>query len=270
MSSTARAPHVLEDVLIGPPPQAAEIRCEPVAKRVRAFVAGVAVADSIRVLMMHETSRLPVYYFPIEDVRINLLTQSAKVVTSPFKGDASYYSIEVDSRVVDDAAWRYLVPPSTCPDTRGYIAFHWMKIDSWLEEDEEVFAHARDPYHRIDILDSSRPVRVVIGGQTVADTRRARFLFETHLPPRYYIPTEDVRFDLLRDSPMSGRCAYKGQTSAYWQAETAKGIRDVAWSYAEPTPEASRIAGMIAFFNERVDAIFVDGVELPRTWTPWS
>jgi uncharacterized protein (DUF427 family) len=118
------------------------------------------------------------------------------------------------------------------------------------------------------LIDSSRRVRVVIGDRVVADTLRARFLFETHLPPRYYIPVEDVRLDLLQDSPMQGRCAYKGQTSAYWQAMTAKGVRDVAWRYAKPTIECSRIAGMIAFFNERVDGVFIDGVEQPRPGLP--
>lgn len=271
MTATALAPTVLENVLIGPPPrEVCDIRFEPTPKRVRTFSGGVAVADSVRVKMMHETSRLPVYYFPIEDVRTNLLTQSDTTVASPFKGVASYFSINVEGRIVEDAAWRYLESPSSCPDIREHIAFHWLKMESWFEEDEEVFGHARDPYHRIDILDSTRRVCVVIDGRVVADTRRARFLFETHLPPRYYIPMEDVRIELLKNSPMQSRCAYKGQTSAYWQAQTAEGARDVAWSYAKPMIECSRIAGMIAFFNERVEAIFIDGVEQIKTWTPWS
>jgi uncharacterized protein (DUF427 family) len=271
MTATAQAPHVLENVLVGPPPrEVCDISFEPTAKRVRAFSGGVAVVDSTRVKIMHETSRLPVYYFPVEDVRTDLLTRSNTTVASPFKGSASYFSIDVEGRTVEDAAWRYLEPPSSCPDIRAYVAFHWLKMDSWFEEDEEVFGHARDPYHRIDILDCSRRVSVVIGGRVVADTRRARFLFETHLPPRYYILVDDVHLDLLQDSPTQSRCAYKGQTSAYWEALTAKGVRDVAWSYAKPTIECSRIAGMIAFFNERVDAVFIDGVEQPKAWTPWS
>ena len=262
---------VLENKLVGPPPKVITVRLEPVAKRVRAFVGGVAIADSYRVMMMFETSRLGVYYFPIEDVRRDLLDATSTVVKSPAKGDASYYSITVDGRTVENAAWRYLNPPAGCPEIANLVAFHWKLMDAWFEEDDEVFVHARDPYHRIDVLDSSREVRVVVGGHDVAVTRRARFLFETGLPVRYYIPKEDVRIDLLQPSQMKTACAYKGPTSRYWQASAADGsVRDIAWSYEDPAPEVTTIAGMVAFFNERVDAICIDGKEIPRTQTPWS
>src|ERR1700756_2162010 len=200
MSVAVRGDTLLENVLVGPKPTVIELRLEPIAKRVRAFAAGEAIADSCRVMMMFETARLPVYYFPLEDVRTDLLVASPRVVESELKGTASYYSIAVDGRVVEDAAWRYVDPPAGCQELNGFIAFHWKRMDAWFEEDDEVFVHARDPYHRIDVLNSSRQVRVVVGGQVVAVTRRARFLFETGLPVRYYIPKEDVRTDLLRPS----------------------------------------------------------------------
>ena len=261
----------LEDKLIGPKPKTTEIRLEPIAKRVRAYAAGVAIADSCWVMMMFETARLVVYYFPIEDVRTDLLVASSKVVTSDTKGDATYYSITVDRRTIDNAAWRYLDPPAGCPDLAGFIAFHWKLMDAWFEEDDQVFVHARDPYHRIDVLNSSREVRVVVGGQVVAVTRRARFLFETGLPVRYYIPKDDVQLDLLESSHTKTACAYKGPTSGYWQASAADGsVHDIAWSYEDPAPEVATIAGMVAFFNERIDAIYVDGKEMPRVRTAWS
>ncbi|MEO8898345.1 MAG: DUF427 domain-containing protein [Candidatus Dormibacter sp.] len=272
MTAAGQGPPILENILVGPPPTARpDIDFEPVAKRVRAFVAGVAIADSCRVMMMRETSRLVVYYFPVEDVHADLLVLSGTTVTSPFKGDATYYSIVVDGRTVKDAAWRYLNPAAGCPDIGGYVAFHWREMDAWFDEDEEVFVHARDSHHRIDVLASSRHVRVVIGGETVAETQRAMFLFETGLPPRYYIPKEDIRMDLLQPSQLKTACAYKGPTSAYWQAATADGaVREVAWSYETPLPEVARVAGLVAFFNERVDAIYVDGVEMSRPQTPWN
>jgi len=261
----------LENILVGPVPKVITVRVEPVAKRVRAFVGGVAIADSCRVMMMFESARLCVYYFPIEDVRTDLLFATPKVVRSDAKGDATYYSVAVEGRTVENAAWRYLDPPAGCPEIATLVAFHWKLMDAWFEEDDEVFVHARDPYHRIDVVDSSREVRVVVGGQTLAATRRARFLFETGLPARYYIPKEDVRTDLLEPSQTKTACAYKGPTSRYWQAATADGtISDIAWCYETPAPEVARIAGMVAFFNERVDAIYVDGKEMSRTQTPWS
>jgi len=261
----------LENKLLGPAPKVITVRVEPIAKRVRAFVGGVAIADSCRVMMMFETARLCVYYFPFEDVRTDLLVATSKAVRSPAKGDATYYSIGVDGRTVENAAWRYLDPPAGCPEIANLVAFHWSLMDAWFEEDDEVFVHARDPYHRIDVLDSSREVRVVVGGQTAAVTRRARFLFETGLPVRYYIPKEDVRTDLLQPSETKTACAYKGPTSRYWQQTKPEGrVGDLAWCYEAPNPEVARIAGMVAFFNERVDAIYVDGTEIPRTQTPWS
>jgi uncharacterized protein (DUF427 family) len=266
-----QGPPILENTLIGPKPEAIEIRLEPIAKRVRAFVGGVAIADSCRVMMMFETARLGVYYFPIEDVRTDLLVATSRVVRSDIKGDAAYYSITVDGTTVDNAAWRYGGPIAGCPAIAGFVAFHWKSMDAWFEEDDEVFVHARDPYHRIDVLNSSREVRVVVGGLTVALTRRARFLFETSLPVRYYIPKEDVRMELLQPSEMKTACAYKGPTSWYWQAQAAdRSVSDIAWCYDNPAPEVAAIAGMVAFFNERADAICVDGNEMPRPRTKWS
>lgn len=271
MSVRPPAAPVLENILVGPAPEVIEVRMEPIAKRVRGLVGELAIADSCRVQMMFESARLPVYYFPIEDVRADLLVKTAQVVTSATKGEATYYSIIVDGRTVENAAWRYLDPPSGCREIASLVAFHWKLLDAWFEEDDEVFVHARDPYHRIDVVNSSREVRVVVRGLTVAVTRQARFLFETGLPVRYYMPKEDVLTDLLQPSLTETACAYKGPTSRYWQTMTAGGtICDIAWCYDAPAREGVPIAGMVAFFNERVDAIYVDGKETPNIRTKWS
>jgi len=264
MSVAVNSQPILENMLLGPAPDVIAVRVEPIAKRVRAFVGGVAIADSCRVMMMFETARLCVYYFPVSDVRTDLLVATSRVVRSAVKGEATYYSIAVDGRTVESAAWRYLDPPAGCPEIGELIAFHWKLMDAWFEEDEEVFVHARDPYHRIDVRNSSREVRVVVNGQTLAVTTRAQFLFETGLPVRYYLPKKDVRMDLLQPSPVKTACAYKGPTSRYWQA-----LSDIAWCYENPAPEVGPIAGKVAFFDERVD-IYLDGNEMPRPRTKWS
>lgn len=147
----------------------------------------------------------------------------------------------------------------------GHLILDFGAFDAWLEEDEPTVGHPRDPFHRIEILHSSRHVRVELGGTLLAESSRPYLLFEPPLPVRYYLPREDVRADRLRPSPTRTTCAYKGRAS-YWSAD---GADDIAWSYREPLREAAEVAGRIAFFNERAD-IVVDGAAVERPVTPWS
>ena len=266
MSAAFRVPFDLEDIRFVPGDDH-DVRLYPTAKRVRAFFGDVTIADSTRVQLMLESGRLAVYYFPVEDVRMDLLAPGTRSESSPYKGQATYLTMDTGKRVAANAAWRYAASPLGCPYLSGLIAFHWRLMDAWYEEDEEVIAHARDPFHRIDILRSARHVTVRIGDTVVADSRRSRMLFETGLPVRYYVPRDDVRLDLLTMSDTVTVCAYKGQTGQYWSFGGDQ--RDVAWSYDRPSPEVGGIAGMVCFFNERVD-IDIDGVQQPRPQTPWS
>jgi uncharacterized protein (DUF427 family) len=161
--------------------------------------------------------------------------------------------------------WSYPEPLADAPPLAGYMAFYWHTMDEWLEEDEPAIIHARDPYHRIDVLDTSRHVRISVDGQEVADTTRARALFETGLPTRWYVPRDDVRMELLEATDSRTGCAYKGYAS-YWSVGTED---DVVWSYPDPQPEVARIRDYLAFFNERVD-IELDGELQERPVTQWS
>ncbi len=156
------------------------------------------------------------------------------------------------------------------PHVKGYIALYWHLMDAWYEEDEQVYAHARDPYKRVEILSSSRHVRVVLGGKTVADSHHARLLLETGGPIRYYLPEQDVRMELLEATETTTRCPYKGRAS-YWSARIGASVfKDIVWSYREPLPASTPIEGLLCFFNERVDAIYVDEEPVPKPITPWS
>ena len=238
-------------------------------RRVRVAFGGETVADSRRVKLMHEAGLLPVYYFPEEDVRMDLLEATDHTTHCPFKGDASYWTVRVGERVAEDAVWSYPEPLEDAPPLKGYLAFYWRKMDHWYEEDEEVFVHPRDPYHRVDILESSRHVKVTVGGEVVAETERLRILFETGLPPRYYIPPEDVRGDMLVESEKTTRCPYKGVASYYSVEVGGERIEDLVWYYPEPIPEAPKLRGLLCFFNEKVD-LEVDGEEQARPHTQWS
>lgn len=245
------------------------VRTEPNHRRVRVFVGGEAIADSERTLYLFETGHLPVYYFPRDDVRFDLLEPTSHTTHCPYKGDASYYSVVVGGRRVENAVWAYPSPIASVPGLAGYVAFYWDLADAWYEEDDEVFRHPRDPYHRVDVLNSSRHVEVRVGGVTIADSHRPRLLFETGLPARYYLPKLDVRQDLLIPTATRTRCPYKGE-ARYWSVQVGDEVaEDIAWGYPAPIPEASKIENLIAFFNEKVDLV-VDGVPQERPVSPWS
>ena len=243
---------------------------EPSPRRVRAVFAGETIADSRRMMLLHESAHVPVYYFPLEDLRQDLLVESTHTTHCPHKGDAAYRSVRVGERSAEDAVWSYPEPIASAADLAPYAAIYWNKMDAWYEEDEEVFVHARDPYARVDAVLSSRAVEVVLGGATVASSRRPRFVFETGLPTRYYLPAEDVRMDLLEPSETLTRCPYKGQ-ARYWRARVgARAYDDIVWSYPKPVPECPTIKDLMCFYNEHVDAILIDGEAEEKTPTPWS
>ncbi|MDQ3661131.1 MAG: DUF427 domain-containing protein [Actinomycetota bacterium] len=268
-----KMPEVLKNEYMdaaGPQAGSHVVRLEISPRKVRAVLNGVTVADSRRVALLLETGHLPVYYFPKADVRMDLLQRTEHSSHCPFKGDATYWSIEVPGKIAVSAVWGYENPISEASELSDYVAFYWNKIDSWFEEDDEVFVHARDPYSRVDVLHSSRHVRVVLSRETVADTTRPRLLFETGLPTRYYIPRADVRMELLRRTDSSTRCPYKGIAS-YFSAEVRdESHEDIAWTYDAPIPECPKIESLICFFNEKVDELWVDDELQEWPETHWA
>ena len=243
------------------------VRVETGAKRIRAYLGGVVVADTTAPLLVWERPHYPTYYFPIADVRTELLEAEDAVVRSPSRGDGRRFSIRAGSKLAEGAAVRHETSPLEA--LRDAIRLEWHAMDAWFEEDEEVFTHPRDPYTRIDILPSSRHVRVEVDGVTVAESTSPRLLFETGLPVRYYLPKPHVRMDLLTSTDTVSHCPYKGQAE-WWSVRAGDGVhRDVAWSYPAPLPESQTIAGLISFYDEKVD-VSVDGVLQERPSTKFS
>ena len=239
-------------------------------KWVRGIAEGQVIVDSKRAVLLHETGHIPVYYFPMEDVRMELFEPTDRTTQCPYKGEARYWTLKVGERVEKNAIWSY---PKRLEeedaDLSGYVAFYWDKIDAWFEENEQVYVHARDPYKRVDVIPSTRHVRVSVDGETVAETDSPTLLFETGMPVRYYIPMMDVRLDGLEPSDRVTRCPYKGEAH-YHSVRTGERLhQDLVWYYTYPTTEATGIKGFLCFFNERAD-IEVDGVTLERPKTQWS
>jgi uncharacterized protein (DUF427 family) len=243
-----------------------KLELEPSPRWVRAQFNGEYIADSKRVLLAREKGRLPLYYFLKEDVRVDWLEKGRRSDAGDRK---QYWNLKVGERIVESAAWSYPNPTPERTALKDYIALKWNQMDHWFEEEEEVFVHPRDPYKRVDVMPSSRHIRVEIEGVIVAETRRPYLLFETGLPTRYYIPPEDVRMELLEPSPAHTECPYKG-SAVYWNVHIGDKIhRNIVWGYPDPIPEAPKIKGLLSFYNEKLD-IYVDDVLEEKPESPWS
>jgi uncharacterized protein (DUF427 family) len=243
------------------------IRLETGAKRVRAYLGGELVADTARPVLVWEKPYYPAYYFPLEDVRGQLLSDDGEISHSPSRGDGRLFSVRAGDREARGAALRY--DESPIEELRGLIRLEWGSMDAWFEEDEEVFTHPRDPYTRVDILRSSRHVRIEVDGVTVAESTSPTLLFETGLPTRHYLPRTHVRMDLLVGTDTVSHCPYKG-AAEWWSVRAGDSVHsDLAWSYRTPLPESAKIAGLVAFYDEKVD-VYVDGVLQERPKSKFS
>jgi uncharacterized protein (DUF427 family) len=242
------------------------VRVEQGQKRVRVYYSGDLVADTRTPFLVWERPSYPTYYLPASDVCASLIP-AGETEHSPSRGDGEVLHVKVATATAERAALRY--PDSPLEQLRGLVRFDWNAMTEWLEEDEPVYTHPRDPYKRVDILASSRHVRIELDGVTVADSRQPRILFETGLPARHYIPLTDVRMDLLRPSATVTHCPYKGAAS-YWTVDTGKAVHtDVVWIYRAPLPESQKVAGLACFYDEKVN-VYLDGELQERPRTPFS
>ena len=248
------------------------IHFESSPRRVRVKFGDEWIADSTEMMLMYETGHLPVYYFPIKDTRTELLHPTSHSTHCPYKGEASYWTIKAGGKESENAVWGYKTPYDEMVkiDLQNYYSFYWSKMDQWFEEDEEIFVHPRDPHKRIDAVSSSRLVKIVLGGETIAESSKGIFLFETGLPTRYYLPRADVKMEFLSPTETATRCPYKG-TATHWSAKIGqRTFSDIAWSYPEPIEECRKIKELICFYNENVDSIFIDGQKMETPETKWS
>jgi uncharacterized protein (DUF427 family) len=209
---------------------------EPAPRRVRGFAGGRCVFDTVRALYVWEWPNYPQYYIPLEDIDATQLAGLRHRVHH--EGPAA-----------------------------GTVRFSWDALDAWFEEDEEVFVHPRNPYARVDALRSTRQVRIELDGVVLAESSAPVIVFETGLPPRFYLDRTDVRFEHLVPTDTVTACPYKGRTSGYWSVRVGDEVHeDLAWTYDFPTRALTPIAGLIAFYDERVDVV-VDGELQPRPKT---
>jgi len=139
-----------------------------------------------------------------------------------------------------------------------------LTLDSWFEEDTEIYIHPKDPYKRVDIIPSTRHIVVKLNDTVIAESSAPLLLYETSLPIRYYLPKTSVNFELLEPSKSVTFCPYKGQAYYYSIVLDGKEYKDFVWWYQYPTSESIAIAGRVCFYNEKVD-IYIDGIKEEMT-----
>jgi uncharacterized protein (DUF427 family) len=223
------------------------------------------VLDTIRAQYVWEWPNYPQYYIPMADVRSDLLVDEGRLQGSTPLGAVQSYALRAGTIYRVHAA-RVLID-SSIEALRGTVRFAWSALDAWFEEDEQVFVHPRNPYVRVDALRSTRRVRMELDGVVLAESSSPIMVFETGLPNRYYFNRTEVNFAHLVPTETVTACPYKGTTTAYWSFHAGDAVhRDLAWAYDFPRPEVAPIAGLISFYNERVDT-FVDGQQLDRPRT---
>ncbi|MFC4947814.1 DUF427 domain-containing protein [Pseudonocardia sp. GCM10023141] len=249
------APSTVNYALDGP---AHKLLMHPFPRRVRAEFAGRTVLDTRAGMLLHETALLPRLYVPEADLDGSAFVATDLTTHCPFKGDATYRSLQVGDRVVENALWAYPEPTAAAPWLAGYASLYWDAADAWFDEDEQVHAHLTDPYTRVDIRPTSRHVQVLAGDTLVAESRSPLVLHETGLPARWYLSPDDVVVALTPTAART-RCPYKGEAH-YWTVTLPGGaeLPDAAWGYPEPLPESTRIAGRVSFLHDELRTL-VDG-----------
>ena len=240
---------------------------EPCGRRVRATLGGHLVFDTLHARYVWEWPFYPQYYIPWADVDEDIVVDEQHPQTD-HRGSVRLFGLRVGDIVRPSAVRVY--GDSSIEGLSGTARFEWSALDSWFEEDEEIFVHPRSPYVRVDAQRSTRPVRVEFGGVVLAESSSPVMVFETGLPTRYYLNRTEVDFSHLMASATVTSCPYKGTTTGYWSLTIGdEEIQDLAWSYDFPTRQLLPIAGLISFYNEKVD-IFVGGELQPRPTTHFS
>jgi uncharacterized protein (DUF427 family) len=230
---------------------------EPLRRRMRVRFGDEWIADSENVILLHEPGRYPVAYFPKADVAIDALAPSERVSEHRDLGPTKWYGVRAGDRVADRGAWEHAELPDHAAALKDRVAFAWRAMDAFYEEDERIVGHAADPYHRIDIRQTSRRLVVRSGETVVAETTRPVVLYESGFAPRWYVPREDVIDSALTPVDTQTFCPYKGVCSYY---DIGRAHR-AAWSYRDAYSEVGRVSDLVSFEPDKV-TVELDGQQL--------
>jgi uncharacterized protein (DUF427 family) len=234
---------------------------------VRALLGDALVFDTTKALYVWEWPFYPQYYIPLGDINVDLLVDEDNPQRLK-RGTARRHGLRVGDISRPSSVSVYT--DDAIAGLSGMVRFDWAALDAWFEEDEQVFVHPRNPYARVDALRITRRVRVELDGVVLAASSAPVMVFETGLPTRYYLNRTEVDFTHLVPTDTVTQCPYKGRTTGYWSVRIGDETHaDLAWAYDFPTRDLLPIAGLIAFYNEKVDT-YVDDELIPRPATHFS
>jgi uncharacterized protein (DUF427 family) len=243
----------------------------PTSRRVRVLFNSSFIVDTTSAYHVWEHDYFPQYYVPFSALQNSTSSTKEEVKTEKGHAGAAILTIKVPgsngiAEKTTEKAIRFADDPATAGKLAGLVRLDFASMDMWLEEDSPIYVHPKDPFRRVDILPSSRPVEVKIGGQTVASSPNSVHLLETGLPTRYYLPLASVDQSYLRPSNLVTKCPYKGDANYYDVVVNGEVFKDVVWYYRNPTLESAGVTGLLCFYNEKVDT-FLGGVKLERPKT---
>jgi uncharacterized protein (DUF427 family) len=230
---------------------------EPLRRRLRVRFGGTWIADSEDVVLLHEPGRYPVAYFPADAVADRVLAPGEHTTRHADLGVTAWYTVTAGTESKPRAAWQHTDLPSYAGELKGRIAFAWRAMDAFYEEDERIYGHAADAYHRIDIRQTSRHLVVRRADRVIADTRRPLALYESGFAPRWYVPRADV--DMTALTPAEGQtfCPYKGLCGYFDIDDTRRAV----WSYEDAWDGVRRISGLVSFEPDKIE-VTLDGTRL--------
>jgi uncharacterized protein (DUF427 family) len=251
------APGAIGRFLVPEPLPERLLFAEPLRRRLRVRFGGAWIADSEDVVLLHEPGRYPVAYFPLADITDGILQPSEHTTRHRDLGTTSWYTARVGEHSTPRAAWQHTELPGYASELKGRAAFAWRAMDAFYEEDERIVGHAADPYHRIDIRQTSRHLVVRHENRVIADSTRPLALYESGFAPRWYVPRADVDESALTAVEGQTFCPYKGLCSYHDIGDAHR----AAWSYGDAWTEVRRISGLVSFEPDKVE-VHLDGKRL--------
>ena len=251
------APGAIGTFLVAEPLPERILYAEPLRRRMRVMFGGEWIAQSDDVVILHEPGRYPVAYFPKGDIADGVLQATGRTTAHPELGHTSWYQVRRGDHDAPRGAWEHTGLPAFAESLAGRVAFAWHAMDAFYEEEERVLGHASDPYHRIDIRQTSRHLVVRAGDEVVAETHRPLVLYESGFAPRWYVPRDDVNEQLLAPVPRQTFCPYKGLCDYYDVGDAGR----AAWSYRDAYREVDRVDDLISFEPDKV-TVTLDGERL--------